>query len=228
MSHHACVHHGCPLPSCSPPPLFVPLPLRSPPRRFLCFVPRINSRRRRSRSRSRSSCCGGDIATTTSRSSVLGDSRGARAEGSGMVMGGTSLRRWFEEVLGQRLNLAGIASFARVMATEEGRRLAIPHLWAPDIRWIDWRELERLGFRGIVFDKDNTITAPYSLSLWPPISASLAQCVSTFPGRVAVFSNSAGLYRYDPDGSKAKTLEDAIGGIHVIMHGKCTSLVNSC
>lgn len=109
-----------------------------------------------------------------------------------MVMGGGGVRRWFEEALGQRLNLAAAASSFRVVATEEGRRLAIPHVWAPDIRWVDWRELKRLGFRGVVFDKDNTLTAPYSLSLWPPISASFADCVAAFPGRLAVFSNSAG------------------------------------
>ncbi|RWW02676.1 hypothetical protein BHE74_00032221 [Ensete ventricosum] len=72
-------------------------------------------------------------------------------------------------------------------------RLALPHLSVPDIRWVDWPALRRLGFRGVVFDKDNTLTAPYSLSLWPSLDPSFRLCHSAFPaGSIAVFSNSAG------------------------------------
>ncbi|XP_039131382.1 phosphatidylglycerophosphate phosphatase 1, chloroplastic [Dioscorea cayenensis subsp. rotundata] len=118
--------------------------------------------------------------------------------------------------LSQRFNPAGISLFAGVAAKHP--HLALPHISVPDIRWIDWAELERLGFRGVVFDKDNTITAPYSLSLWPSLSHSFQQCRASFPGKIAVFSNSAGLRQYDPDGLEARALEDAIEGIHVIRH----------
>ncbi|KAJ0966202.1 hypothetical protein J5N97_027340 [Dioscorea zingiberensis] len=123
--------------------------------------------------------------------------------------------RWSRD-LGQRFNPAGISLFAGVAAKHP--HLALPHISVPDIRWIDWAELERLGFRGVVFDKDNTITAPYSLSLWPSLSDSFQQCRAAFPGKIAVFSNSSGLYHYDPDGSEARALEDAIEGVHVIRH----------
>ncbi|XP_078437225.1 haloacid dehalogenase (HAD) superfamily protein isoform X2 [Wolffia australiana] len=131
------------------------------------------------------------------------------------AMGG---RNWLQRALGQRLNLAGLAFFLRILASDEGRRLALPHARVPDIRSIDWRALQQMGFRGVVFDKDNTLTSPYSLSLWPPIAASFADCLSAFPRRVAVYSNSAGLFQYDPDGLKAMALEESIQGIHVIRH----------
>ncbi|KAL3649648.1 hypothetical protein CASFOL_006051 [Castilleja foliolosa] len=64
---------------------------------------------------------------------------------------------------------------------------------------------------------DCTAEALKSLSLWPPLRSSLEQCKSLFGTNIAVFSNSAGLYEYDPDGRKARALEDAIG-IKVIRH----------
>ncbi|XP_008789761.2 phosphatidylglycerophosphate phosphatase 1, chloroplastic [Phoenix dactylifera] len=126
------------------------------------------------------------------------------------------MTNWWQRALGQRLNSAGVGSFASVVAREP--HLALPHIAVPDIRWIDWTEMERLGFRGVVFDKDNTLTAPYSLSLWPPLSHSLHLCRSAFPGKIAIFSNSAGLRQFDQDGSEARALEESIGGIHVIRH----------
>lgn len=92
--------------------------------------------------------------------------------------------------LGQRINLEGIAYSVGIIAKD--KHLVIPHIAVPDIRYIDWVELKRRGFKGVVFDKDNTITAPYSLSLWPPLGSSFEQCKSLFGSNIAVFSNSAG------------------------------------
>lgn len=150
---------------------------------------------------------------------------------------------WLKQTLSQRFNPSGISSFADVASKDP--RLALPQLAVPDIRHLDWSELRRLGFQGVVFDKDNTLTAPYSLSLWPALGPAFELCRSVFPGKIAVFSNSAGeilfyfivfcfffvflfyvffvvpgLYQYDPDGTEARALEEAIGGIHVIRHGK--------
>ncbi|KAL2476604.1 haloacid dehalogenase (HAD) superfamily protein [Abeliophyllum distichum] len=121
----------------------------------------------------------------------------------------------FKAFLGQRINLEGVASSVGILSKD--KHLAIPHVSVPDIRYIDWAELKNRGFKGVVFDKDNTITLPYSLSLWAPLGSSIEQCKSLFGNDIAVFSNSAGLYEYDPDGRKAKALEDAIG-IKVIRH----------
>lgn len=94
--------------------------------------------------------------------------------------------------IGQRLNFEGIVCSAVVLARD--RNLAVPHVAVPDIRYIDWGELRKRGFKGVVFDKDNTITAPYSSTLWGPIGPSIEQCKSVFADDIAVFSNSAGKY----------------------------------
>ncbi|EOX92995.1 Haloacid dehalogenase superfamily protein isoform 1 [Theobroma cacao] len=117
--------------------------------------------------------------------------------------------------VGQRINVEGIVSSVGVFVRD--RHLALPHVAVRDIRCIDWNELHRRGFKGVVFDKDNTITAPYSLTLWPPLEPSIEQCKDVFGPDIAVFSNSAGLLEYDHDGSKAKKLEGTIG-IKVIRH----------
>lgn len=93
--------------------------------------------------------------------------------------------------LGQRINLEGIACFVGVLS--KNKQLVIPHVSVPDIRYIDWAEMKNRGFEGVVFDKDNTITVPYTLSLWPPLRSSLELCKSLFGSNIAVFSNSAGI-----------------------------------
>lgn len=117
--------------------------------------------------------------------------------------------------LGQRFNLEGITCSLKMLTKD--KHLAIPHLSVPDISYIDWVELKRRGFQGVVFDKDNTLTIPYSSNLFGPLRESLQNCKSLFGDNVAVLSNSAGLYQYDPDGRIAKALEGAIG-ISVIRH----------
>ncbi|MCO5581123.1 hypothetical protein L7F22_034999 [Adiantum nelumboides] len=118
--------------------------------------------------------------------------------------------------LGQMLNPAGIASAAHVVLREP--QIALPHVEVPDICSIDWNALRLSGFKGVVLDKDNTITAPYVQSIWPSLASSLNDCKKVFEGRVALLSNSAGLYQYDPDGTEAAVLEQALN-ISVIRHG---------
>nr|AFK35930.1 unknown [Medicago truncatula] len=116
---------------------------------------------------------------------------------------------------GQRINFEGILCSTMVILKDP--KLSLPHISVPDIRCIDWAALHRKGFKGVVFDKDNTITVPYSLTPWPPLESSLESCKSEFGQDIAVFSNSAGLREYDHDGSKARNLEGTIG-IKVIRH----------
>lgn len=100
---------------------------------------------------------------------------------------------WWARVkaaLGQRINLEGI--FFAVGIFCKDKHLAIPHVFVQDMRYIDWAELKKRGFEGVVFDKDNTITVPYSLNLWSPLASSMEQCKSLFGNNIAVFSNSAG------------------------------------
>ncbi|PIN08343.1 putative hydrolase (HAD superfamily) [Handroanthus impetiginosus] len=144
---------------------------------------------------------------------------GEEEQGLAIVSGSDiSSNMWWADLkaaLGQRINLEGIACFVGIFAKDN--HLVVPHVSVPDIRYIDWAELKNRGFKGVVFDKDNTITVPYSLRLWAPLESSMEQCKSLFGNNIAVFSNSAGLSEYDRDGRRARILEDAIG-IKVIRH----------
>ncbi|KAL5757652.1 hypothetical protein ACOSP7_020263 [Xanthoceras sorbifolium] len=147
------------------------------------------------------------------------EDEGERESEAGGFLRGHSMNMWwteFKAALGQRINAEGIVSSVAVFTRD--RHLALPHVLVPDIRYIDWAELHRMGFRGVVFDKDNTITAPYCLTLWGPVSSSIDRCKLVFGNDIAVFSNSSGLFEYDHEGSKARKLEGKIG-IKVIRHG---------
>ena len=39
------------------------------------------------------------------------------------------------------------------------------HLVISDISEIDWQKLHSQGFKFVIFDKDNTLTAPYELNI---------------------------------------------------------------
>lgn len=90
------------------------------------------------------------------------------------------------------------------------QRLAVPHVDVPDISWVDWQALRQAGFQGCVFDKDNTLTEPYALAVHPRLVASLEDCRQVFGGQLVLFSNSAGLRQFDPQGVQAK--------VHVAAH----------
>ncbi|GJU55442.1 haloacid dehalogenase superfamily protein [Tanacetum coccineum] len=125
---------------------------------------------------------------------------------------------WWADIkaaIGQRINVQGLMFSVSVIT--KNRNWVMPHLSVKDIRSIDWAALKSKGYEGVVFDKDNTLTVPYSLALWGPISESVESCKAVFGSNVAVFSNSAGLLEYDPDGRKARALEFVIG-IRVIRH----------
>ena len=100
---------------------------------------------------------------------------------------------------------------------QSDRPLALPHLAVPDVSWVDWAALRAAGFEGCVFDKDNTLTEPYALALHPAARGGLATCLRAFGGRVVLYSNSAGLQQFDPDGSEAAALEEALG-VPVLRH----------
>lgn len=129
----------------------------------------------------------------------------------------------------QSVNVAGVSLFAG-MAFTSSKALCIPHVEVPDIRWVDWRALKRAGFKACVFDKDNTLTAPYERAVEPRVRDALQECIAVFGEQnVAVLSNSAGLTQYDPTGAVADELEAALG-IGFVRHsskkpsGSCVAL----
>lgn len=108
----------------------------------------------------------------------------------------------------------------------------MPHLDVPDIRAIDWQALkvhtrgntslplnvqcalhgvcsthptQAIGFKGCIFDKDNTLTAPYVPTVAPHLAAALQACKSAFGDSIVVYSNSAGLAQFDPQGKRCDT-----------------------
>ncbi|GMH41635.1 hypothetical protein BSKO_09545 [Bryopsis sp. KO-2023] len=116
-------------------------------------------------------------------------------------------------MLGQNFNSAGIRLFFKVTAGD--KRLAVPHISVPDISFVRWDALRDAGFQGCVMDKDNTLTDPYGKALNPKIRTSLAECRKVLP--VVLFSNSAGLEQFDPQGEEATALEGSLG-IPVLRH----------
>eukprot|EP00892_Ulva_mutabilis_P011184 jgi/Ulvmu1/8438/UM043_0016.1 len=116
----------------------------------------------------------------------------------------------------QLLNLPGINVFLDV-AVRGKSELLVPHASVVGVYSIDWRKLAALGFKGCVFDKDNTLTKPYSMSLEPGVQSSLALCSRTFNRNMVLLSNSAGLKGFDRDFSKAAAVEAALG-VSVLRH----------
>ena len=105
----------------------------------------------------------------------------------------------------QSLNLAAIRTTVRVIFREPA--LALPHAHVRDISELDFAKLRAAGCRGVVFDKDNTLTAPYSNEVYPRLAGALRSCVEAFGAdRVAVLSNSAGTPD-DPGGVAADALQ---------------------
>ena len=110
----------------------------------------------------------------------------------------------------QSMNAAGIALFFKSSVTD--RALAMPQVACESIASVDWAHLKRLGFAGVIFDKDNTLTTPYALEVHEKVRDSLDACKEAFGSEnVAVYSNSAGLFQYDPDGAEADAMERALG-----------------
>lgn len=127
----------------------------------------------------------------------------------------------------QNVNVAGTALFFRILMSDQS--LAVPHLSVKDIRWVDWGALKRAGFKACVFDKDNTLCEPFALDIDPKLRASVEECREAFGGKLAIYSNSAGLEQYDPRGEEAESLEASFG-IHCLRHrdkkpaGSCDEL----
>ena len=118
--------------------------------------------------------------------------------------------------LGQSMNVAGISLFLKLAVSDAS--LAVPHVDCESIQDIDWFKLKQAGFTAVIFDKDNTLTIPYATDVYPPLLESVQECTQAFGNeRVCVYSNSAGLEQYDPNGIEAKHLEKELG-IRVARH----------
>ena len=98
------------------------------------------------------------------------------------------------------------------------KSLLMPHFLVKDISKIDFELLKELGFEGLIFDKDNTLTAPYVNEIHPTIRDAFEHCRSVFGEKIAIMSNSAGT-NDDKRYEDARKIEKDLG-IAVLRHAR--------
>lgn len=116
--------------------------------------------------------------------------------------------------MSQSINLAAIAYFP--IAKWWNKQVAIPHVLVENIGNIDPEKLKFYGIKGLVFDKDNTLTAPYANEIYPTIQPAFAEYKAVFKDNILIDSNSAGT-RDDKDYAHAEKIESDLG-IRVLRH----------
>ena len=115
----------------------------------------------------------------------------------------------------QSLNTKALLTLASVVRRPS---LMVPHVSLQNVSQLNYTALkERCGIRAVIFDKDNTLTAPYGMEIHPDACQGLENAKSVFGiSNVAIMSNSAGTLD-DPDYKDAILIEEALG-IPVIRH----------
>ena len=127
----------------------------------------------------------------------------------------------FKSKLGQYINIEGVTTFIATFASSRSRRSYIPHVRAESVAHINYQSLNELGIKYIVFDKDNTLTAPYIREYFSEMleKAVINDCQEVFTIRnMAVLSNSVGS-KDDLNYEEAKIVEKTLG-LPVIRHVK--------
>ena len=117
----------------------------------------------------------------------------------------------------QSLNTKALLTLASVIRRPS---LLVPHVSLANVSQLNYSALkEKCGIKAIIFDKDNTLTAPYGMCIHPDASLGLDDAKRIFgESNVAIMSNSAGTLD-DPDYEDAKKIEEALG-IAVIRHNE--------
>lgn len=118
--------------------------------------------------------------------------------------------------MAQSLNLD--ATFYFFYARFWNKSLAMPHFSVKDINYINPFVLKELGFKGLVFDKDNTLTAPYVNEIFHSIQDSFENFKHCFGDDLVIMSNSAGT-RDDKNSEDAIQIEKDLG-IKVLRHDR--------
>lgn len=95
----------------------------------------------------------------------------------------------------------------------------MPHFSVKDISCINPQKLKEKGIRGIIFDKDNTLTAPFEINIHPSIVHSFEEYKRIFGiQNIVILSNSAGT-NDDKEYYEARLIEEKLG-IKVLLHKK--------
>jgi phosphatidylglycerophosphatase GEP4 len=115
----------------------------------------------------------------------------------------------------QSLNTKALFTLASVVRRPS---LMVPHVSVSNVSELNYTALKQeCSIQAVIFDKDNTLTAPYVNTVHPLADFGLKQAVQVFGRhRVAVLSNSAGTAD-DADFADATAIEESLG-IPVIRH----------
>ena len=132
---------------------------------------------------------------------------------------------------------SGIRGFLKILCSRKERQKLLPILSFPSVADLPFSassslllliySLKRCGAKAVIFDKDNTLTAPYSFSMDKQTEETVRRCQRLFGyDNVVIFSNSAGMsflfffiQGSDDDGGylHAQTIEEELK-IRVIRH----------
>lgn len=117
----------------------------------------------------------------------------------------------------QSLNTKALLTLASVVRRPG---LMTPHVAVETISQVNYDALkEKCGITAVVFDKDNTLTAPYENHVHPNAKLGLEKAIRIFGvSNVAILSNSAGT-NDDPQFRNAIEIEESMG-IKVIRHSE--------
>lgn len=103
---------------------------------------------------------------------------------------------------------------------------AVPHFQVKTISEISPEQLWEQGVRGVIFDKDNTITAPYVNEIYPELQDVVSRFRKTFGKNMKILSNSAGT-KDDKEYRDAIEIEEKLK-IPVIRHDRKKPLATEC
>jgi phosphatidylglycerophosphatase GEP4 len=115
----------------------------------------------------------------------------------------------------QSLNTKAIVTLASVLRRPQ---LIVPHLSVCTVSDIDYDALrQQVGIRAVIFDKDHTLTMPYSNEIHPMALYGIQNCLRVFgKENVAILSNSVGTP--DDDNYQNAIATEQSLGIPVIRH----------
>ncbi len=94
----------------------------------------------------------------------------------------------------------------------------VPHFSVKDINSIDPIKLKKAGIKGLIFDKDNTLTAPYKYEIHPKVKEIFEKFREVYGNRIVIMSNSAGT-KDDSEYKDATRIEDKLE-IYVLRHDR--------
>jgi hypothetical protein len=102
-------------------------------------------------------------------------------------------------------NLVNVSAIKKLPELIFNPKLIKPKEEYNNVSEIPFDSLKRQGFRGLIFDKDNTLTLPYHYPLTNTSVKGLIKALHAFPkSNIALFSNTIGYSKYQ---SKLDKLE---------------------